>query len=29
MGPAVPHMAPPIDGFTTCPPGSKDPLCAH
>ncbi len=29
IGPAVPHTAPPIDGFTTCPPGSKDPLCAH
>ena len=28
-GPSVLHTAPPIDGFTTCPPGSKDPLCIH
>lgn len=25
----VPHADPRIDGFATCPPGSKDPLCAQ
>jgi colicin import membrane protein len=27
--PPQPHPGPRLDGFTVCPPGSKDPLCLH